>query len=445
VFVFLFLISTGLAIWKFVDEDRLNQDMLTKQAELDQMNKDLAKWAHPTEGWSKVFVELITGSPGEVETAVAKAGGAYKQRDSIADELEADYAGIGAPMDKGRTGLANDMVVAAKMYKDAVIKLKKRDGKINELTSEIENKNAALRKQTAEHEQVVEKLNKEKTDLGAELADEQQRHTKNLKQSEENLAAVRKNLQQGKKTLEAQIDELLMQRRELIATKKDLEETLDEFKRKFQPGTMDIVNKIDGKIMKVAGDADVCYINLGSKNGIHPGMTFAVYAKGADNKEDVKGQIRTVKISDDFSECKIIASKKDEPIIVNDNIANIVYHAGRTYVFVVSGNFDLTDEGGNPTPAGRKEIEEAIRRFGGKVSDKSAYQTDYIGIGHEPAKPVKPSENATDASQKAYRQAMKRYEAFFKIVSEADRKNIPVLNKHRFLVLTGYMPEKKPE
>ena len=95
VFVFLFLISTGLAIWKFVDEDRLNQDMLTKQAELDQMNKDLAKWVHPTEGWSKVLVEQNREYQRNLESMVQEAIEHVLRGIKLAGHREKSYLYLG--------------------------------------------------------------------------------------------------------------------------------------------------------------------------------------------------------------------------------------------------------------------------------------------------------------------------------------------------------------
>ena len=194
----------------------------------------------------------------------------------------------------------------------------------------------------------------------------------------------------------------------------------------------------------MARNADVCYINLGSKDRVRPGTTFTVYGGETINRENVKGRIRVTNVSDDFSECKIIEQDKDSPIVVGDNVVNLAFDAVRTYVFVVRGEFDLHNTQ-TPSKLGTKEVKDAIRRFGGKVNDEIDIKTDYVVMGAEPEKPPMPPADAPASVQKVYQKQLKRYKEYSDIKTAAETMKIPILNTNRFLLLTGYEPEKRPE
>ncbi|MFP4052582.1 MAG: hypothetical protein ACLFV7_01815, partial [Phycisphaerae bacterium] len=80
------------------------------------------------------------------------------------------------------------------------------------------------------------------------------------------------------------------------------------------------------------------------------------------------------------------------------------------------------------------------KRFGGKISDELSIQTDFLVLGAEPDRPVKPQEGTED--QGVYQQKLKEYMQFQDLKDEARRLGIPVLNTSRFLSFTGYTPQK---
>jgi NAD-dependent DNA ligase len=286
-------------------------------------------------------------------------------------------------------------------------------------------------------------LNEEKAQLAEKIKTIQAEHEKQLAQAKESLQALREETEKKITASERQLEELILARQENQKMIDKLREQLTSVRIENQPGLGDVVNRADGKIYKVVSSADVCYINLGANDQAKPGMTFAVYGAGSENKEDIKGRIRITKVTPDVSECRIVQQDLTDPIVAGDVVANLAYHAARSYVFMVMGDFDL-DDSGMPTEQDREEIKDAIRRFGGSLADTLDYQTDYVVMGKEPDKPEQPSPDASDATRRAYEEAMQEYKRFFDIRESAQQMQIPVLNKNRFLIFTGYMPAKKP-
>lgn len=420
-FVFLFVIATVLAVLGHMGKDELEAKILAQGNQISDLRKEVNTLKDST---SELVLRITGTQSGTAEQAIKAADDAYRKVDE-------------------RGGLAVELVNLAERFERSQTEIAKLQNEIKSLNAQIETRQTGTQSLSEEHKAQLEALNEQKAALAGQLKEIQAEHEKQLAQAEENLKALREQTEKKVTDSERQLEELILARQESIKIIEKLREQLSSVRKENQPGLGSVINRPDGRIYKVVPSANVCYINLGSNDQAKPGMTFAVYGLGSENKEDIKGRIRITKVKDDISECRIVQQDQADPIVSGDTVANLAYHAARSYVFMVMGDFDL-DESGMPTEQDREEIKDAIRRFGGELTGTLDYRTDYVVMGQEPDKPEQPSPDASDATLRAYQEAMQEYKRFFDIRESAQQMQIPVLNKNRFLIFTGYMPAKKP-
>ena len=425
VFVFLFLISAILAVLGFMgsgDEKKENINLKSRVSDLRRENDVLKNDV-------KALVQKITGQSGlPAGAAISAADKAYEN--DVVKEITAS----------GRFGLAKETDTLAGVITEQRELIASQKNIIVEKDKALAEKEESLTAHKKNHAGELAKLNTEIKKLNEALGEEKKTRDKSVEQVQTNLESTREELQKDLIEKEKRLEEYVL---EIAEKDKKIRRLEEELKRKAGKKT-DIVNKADGQIEKIARNAGICYINVGKKDRIQPGMSFAVYSKKGVKKENVKGNIVVTNVSENFSECRIAKEDKDAPILVGDDVANLAYHPVRRHVFVVQGLFDLHGTGA-PSQIGAEEVKEVIRKAGGVVSDEVGYQTDYVVLGEEPTKPVRPEADAPTSAQRAYQKQLRRYKEYQDIKTLAANMRIPILNTNRFVLMTGYEPEPGPE
>ncbi len=423
-FVFLFLISATLAVMGYMGQDEL-------RIAADRANgktKTADKMVASLKGERNELVRRITGSEGPVADALKQADDAYdavktQSRAGLAEELKSSYAKTVNQKNRAKT-LGDEIT--------------KRDDAITQLEKD---KDALVRANAAK----IKALEAQLASLRDQKSELQAQHGKDLDQAKEQLESVQSRKDTDIAAREDQINKLIVEIESQKKKNAAQANVIVELKMALIPTEKKVVNTPDGQICSVANNDGLCYITLGSNNGMQTGMTFSVYGRDAENRQDIKGKIRVIKVSTTASECKVVQLvDENDPIRVKDNIANLAYDASRTFRFVVVGKFDL-DGSGVPSAVGRQEVVRAIERFGSKIAPTIDYRTDYVVLGLRPEKPTEPQEGASDASMAAYKMAMARFKDFVATEKRARDAKIPILNQNRFLIFTGYMPEKRAE
>jgi NAD-dependent DNA ligase len=265
-------------------------------------------------------------------------------------------------------------------------------------------------------------------------------HEEALAKAREESKAIQKDLRARIEELGTQIDDLQITINLKNQRVKELETKLAGGRPEGPEGDPKPKTKPDGKIVRVIDADDVCYINIGSRDGVKAGMPFTVYGDETI-PTDGEGKARiVVRNTDRFSsECQVISQEEGKPVLRGDVIGNVAFNPLRAPTFVVRGDFDLFGED-KATPQNRRIVKNLIKRFGGKVSDELSVQTDFLVLGEEPARPSKPDEGAQDQGE--YQRQLKEYLRYQNIKDEARRLGVPVLNTSRFLAYTGYKPQK---
>lgn len=266
-----------------------------------------------------------------------------------------------------------------------------------------------------------------------------------IAKAQEELARLLENDQQLKNAREA----LANREREFEETQKRIEGLRSQL-AKFRPSNdpREVLRQADGKVLRVMPDQAVCYINLGRRDRVTPGLTFAVYSPYTGVTREGRGKA-TIEVTDvfaDTSQCKITSVEEKGGIVVaGDLIANPVFGRGRTFNFVVAGDFDLDfDRNGEVDDVGGARVKKLIEAWGGRVVDKVDEQTDFVVLGRAPSmnwaatQPIgaeRPDDEAIRIHTEAFQ---KQLDGYNQIRAAAQTFTLPILTRLEFLQFVGY-------
>lgn len=435
VFVILFVIATIVAVIGFVQRDEWEAQSNDQKALVKERDKQIKTL-------KKEKLELIYHITGErtgdtTGTAIKKAdtvyaSGEYKSaRDIVGDE------------DVIREGLVKDIEFLSTKVKAKNDRIATLDTEVAGLKDQLVASKQLAAAQIQKDKQEIAKFVGRVEKLNSAINAKQGEYDKAISEFSSELSSLRGKSRTDTRTYDAKLEKVILELHQRKKAIKDLQDEIAELNRKLR-GTDDTAADIDGKVYKVLADAGVCYINLGAEDNVREGMAFAVFAPDAAKGAERKASLRAINVNSKTTECKIVDLTKDMVVSIDDEVANLAYDPARRYQFVVKGSFDLHGTGKSTTQAAN-ELKQAIKLHGGTIGDDVTVQTDYVVLGVEPIKPLKPAEDAPASVQRSYEKQLKLYNDFFGTKKKAESMRIPVLNTNRFLDLTGYMPEKNPE
>ena len=221
-----------------------------------------------------------------------------------------------------------------------------------------------------------------------------------------------------------------------------LEDQLEQIKPR--PDIEVAAYKPDGRIVSVNAQQGIVYLDLGSDAHIYRGLTFAVYDRANPVPEDGKGkaEIKVFDVRSKVSVARIISEDKENPVLPEDIIVNLIWDKDKPNTFYVSGQFDL-DGDGKIDNYGTDKVVHLIKQWGGIVTDVIDINTDFVVAGQLPAVYEKPSDNEVDMvlAEQKYEESMKQFKEYQAAVKRAEALSIPVFNTDRFKSLIGYNKE----
>lgn len=326
---------------------------------------------------------------------------ATSQKDQI-ESLEGDKKLLAADYEKAKREKDAQLLSAKTQANDRSTELSKRDAQITSLHAELDN---AIKTQAE----------------------------KNAESQRQQEVELRKLVAQIK---EAESANSLLQ--------SELEKTKNELKMiKGGPKYAFGVDPV-GKLIRVNNNDNEVWINLGRKDHITPGMTFAVYdprvgaSTSAENKGK-RGDIEVIEVGDVESLARITHTEKTQALLQNDILSNPVYSRdkNRKFHFVISGNFDI-DADGVATPGEREKIVRLVQSWGGVIDDKVTSQTDFLIVGSEPTSMTSGVDTESEQGQDLVKQSQDQAKAYADRLVAARELSIPILNANRFLSMIGY-------
>jgi NAD-dependent DNA ligase len=394
-FVGLFLVAAALAAIFYIQ----GQDLIKKADTADKAKVDADKLRDAAEKKSKAIGDANATKVQEAEALNTKIVDLNKQ---IAD------------LQGSEKKLSTDLADKDKAVKDLQAKF---EGTVTGLQTDLKAAQDKAGADLATKDEQLARATKEGSDKLQKLTDEK--------------AAL---------VADAEAKDALLRQRDTLIT--DLNSRIKELRGNVGSGDIALRHP-DGKIVQLANQGKVVYINLGEKDGVTAGLPFSVYPRGEGIPAtgEGKAKIIVVSVNASTSECNVLQVKKDDPIIEGDLIANAVFNQSRPYNFVVEGDFDLYGEGKTDSQA-NKRVKAMIDNFGGKISDTVNVNTDFVVMGEEPTKPPAPAADAPPAAWTIYQDKMKSYEQYKQVKAMAVSLQIPILNTTRFLAFTGVVAKK---
>lgn len=136
----------------------------------------------------------------------------------------------------------------------------------------------------------------------------------------------------------------------------------------------------DGYITVVNHRLRLCYIDVGSDDGVRPQMTFSVYDSDASEVmiDRPKGSIEVVKVVGPHQTlCKITDDDVDNIIREGDIIHTPAWDPGRPVHFAIAGFLDINEDGVSDKPL----VINLIKLAGGVIDDTVTPETRFLVLG----------------------------------------------------------------
>lgn len=154
----------------------------------------------------------------------------------------------------------------------------------------------------------------------------------------------------------------------------------------------------DGFITNVDHNAKLCYVDLGSADGLRTGVTFSVYTQnhtgvGRANTSDIKGSIEVTQIlGPRRAKARLVTQKNSDPINANDPIYSPVFSAGETLEVAIAGQIRI--KGLN-----RGEFRRLITSSGAKIAVEIDDNGEFVDGRGEPLSEQEARERITSRTR----------------------------------------------
>ncbi|MEQ8845190.1 MAG: hypothetical protein RIB58_10075 [Phycisphaerales bacterium] len=200
---------------------------------------------------------------------------------------------------------------------------------------------------------------------------------------------------------------------------------------------------VDGVVVAINERDRQVTLNIGERDKVTLGMTFAAYSDAQEITPDAQGNyprgkanLEVIRVLDDRSIARINGSVSGRPLLQGDVVANAVYDPNKVYKFVVYGFFDA-DGDGIESFGETRAIEAAIRNWNGQVVESLSGDVDFLVLGTRPTLPPEPDITANQEQILQYQESLSRVERYDDLFDRAVSAGIPVLNQNRFYTLVG--------
>ena len=454
-FVFLFLITLGLAIMFYHQRSSQNAAFTEAQSQLNT-------YATGADRADEAVIRIVED---------AKQGGRSAVRELVTENEGLRRAiGITSTADLKRVMQENripDGMALATYIANTRSELGRAQQQVQQMQTQLKERDqqlAALGKQfqdlRTDRDQKLAALTANLQKVEADLNAYQQQVTASQTQLSQALAKGREDAEGQIRARDAQLKKL---QDDLVRANTRLKE-LQEATKRETPEVPDLSRQGDGRIIAVNPDHNLVYVDLGRNDHLVLGMTFEVFDsnRGVQTGEDGdlrgKATVEVVDIGVQSSSARIVRSSFSRPILAGDIVANLVYDKDRAFKFYVFGNFDL-DGDGQYTISDHDAVVQLITRWGGQVvntEERGArlgalsgaettaaavlpLDTDFVIVGQEPDLPPQLAAGERDPLKiREQVVAKQKWDEYMRLRSEAAALSIPVINQNRFLALIGH-------
>jgi hypothetical protein len=352
--------------------------------------------------------------------------------DEMAKSLQNSFAG--QPGAEAQANVKVTYLVPAvrdlRMRVDALTRQVKDDTQANlKLQGQVDGLNASL-----------DSTRKDNTQEVAQLQESMKAERTSLSVARDNAIAVQQQLEVAlkqaidrhmadKKAFLTESEKFKNRESTLTNTLKQVSHEVQEYRK------IPTEQAVDGHIIRLSEAENVAYGDLGKRDGILLGLTFAIFGQGELGKPqpEPKAQCRVVKIMDDACELRVEQIRKDSPVVTGDLLINPVYSRTQRLSFYLVGR--MTFEPGG-TDNG-EQIKSLIQRSGGRIETTLTHQVDYLIMGEQPAVPAAPGSAASPMERQAYERSLKSFVDYAESRTKAEQFGIPIYSLNRFMSLMG--------
>lgn len=462
-FVGLFIIATTVAVIYYVKAEELRTTTAEAQSELADMASsdeirrigEIVGAKLPGETNLGTLMQhfdrltgLVLGQPVQVTSAEVKVGNAADAVAVLMAKTE-PYVTLPAPDPNAADPNALDPngVALASMMGDLLAGLEQTIDQKDAIVGQLQQLQQRFDDATTVWQQTKEdltaKVDEYRVQVAETTADYNDLRTLLEQSSEQRAANLLKQLEDEKTTSRQRNQELLKTQAELQVAQERLSDAMVAM-GKIQPAPDQEAAAYtpDGSVILVDDAAGIVHINLGSDDRVYRGLTFSVYDKASGVPRDgkPKAEVEVFSVAKKTAVARVLSSEKRNPIATDDIVANLIWDRDKVNQFVITGEFDLNNDGRADYNA-QDAIHTLIVKWGGTVSDAVSAKTDFVIIGTKPRVPPEPTLDTLaidpDAQEKydAAQSLLARYNA---VQQQAQALYIPIFTYDRFLHFTGY-------
>lgn len=388
--------------------EQLNTAKRDRKSLVVYLSDSLRETMRRVSGSERDTVESLDQRLAEIPGAdAAPLLGILRDRRQQIDTLERRLADAESAATRAQADLQAEVSRVSRLISDQQATIAALNAEVGQYKAEVENYRSSVGS-------TIEGNNERVADMRRQFADDIARlEDRNKRLTEENLI------------LSGQLEALRAER------SKDLLRPEDEYAL------------VDARIVSVNPTERSAYIDLSSDDRLVLGMTFEVYGDPSSIRPDAEGEyprgkatVEVIRIGPASSTVRILREQRGNPIIPGDVLANAVYDAGKDYIFVIAGDFDLNGDRA-PSEAERNEIAGIIRNWGGRIGDTLSGDTDFLVLGSRPAVPPQPPADAPLSLINEYIRLTRNATEYDRLLETAQQTGVPVLNQNRLLTLTG--------
>lgn len=197
----------------------------------------------------------------------------------------------------------------------------------------------------------------------------------------------------------------------------------------------------DGQITWVNQRTRICYIDVGSGDGLTRQTTFSVYDHDENGVSSAKpkARIEVIRVTEPhLAECRIVEDEIKNPLLPGDKIFTPAWSPGQHLHFAINGGLDIDGDGRQDNDEVRAIIElnggivDSELKPNGEITGEITIQTRYLIRGKAP-------------SDKDYTgdDAKKAFDNWSTMTGKAEKFGVEIIDITRFLNMMGWKAQER--
>ena len=443
VFAVLWLVSTGLLVWVYTDQEAVkkeNQNFREANERLILPGEQSLPYIAQARQGGPTVVGLVEQA--RAETAKLATGSADDNAETVKNRFAEvnrriiDEGLVPDPRAFEIASLTESLTTLYAAYTSLHQKWQEVSNRADDQTQQIKVLSDAADKQRSDFETRAADIAKQFVDITSQWEEYRAQREEQITGFKKDYEDFQQKSSRGNEELKYAKDRLDKDLTELKQRFAELQQKLGELQ--ISPVPLQTLREADGVILAAKAGEDVVYINLGQDAHLTLGLQFAVYTSDTGIPADGKGKARVevVSIYDRSAACRIVEVYGRERILEGDLVANPIYDRSRALTFLVLGDFDL-DHDGRPDPNGVEQVSALIEKWGGQTVQDVSARIDFVVTGAPPQEPRTAGEATAEVVERT-REVTEKFRRFTQQLQTAHSLSIPVLTQEVFLRFLGY-------